>query len=437
MIALSRVPFLEPGYGVNVDAWRVARVARSIAETGELRSLALSGLSSCRNSLAPGSGTADRSLLNGLSALMSLLACFGTWQVARHLRCRDTLLLISALAFTPVFYVSSVTAKTTSGPWLLPGWRCGWRSQSKPLLSGILLGFGVGCRITTGGMLLPLALILIGANRGPARWRAVSVLGIASVLTGAICFLPVWRRYGWGFVQFYESHGRPEATSILLRGTWEVWGALGLVGLVRLVRHRSFYHRHGLRPTSIPAPDNRMVMPALLCIILVYAGAFLRVPDQAGHPSPVVPATLLLLARFAPRRAFQICCALLIIAPFLDFSLKGLQAGAILADHRERQHTMSEVTRFVQFTEAELPGENLVVVGGWEPMIAVLSPLTLYGIIMHILPPATRCVRQSRPDGASRIPGPQSASLTTALTALDLATFGAQDLRQLLHAPRP
>ena len=33
-VALSRLPFLGTGYGINVDAWRVARVARQLSETG-------------------------------------------------------------------------------------------------------------------------------------------------------------------------------------------------------------------------------------------------------------------------------------------------------------------------------------------------------------------------------------------------------------------
>ncbi len=435
MIALSRVPFLEPGYGVNVDAWRVARVARSIAETGEYEVSRFPGYP-VQELVSSWFWNGGPFALNGLSALMSLLACFGAWQVARHLRCRDTLLLISALAFTPVFYVSSVTAKDYI--WALAfAWLALWMAiESKPLLSGILLGFGVGCRITTGGMLLPLALILIGANRGPARWRAVSVLGIASVLTGAICFLPVWRRYGWGFVQFYESHGRPEATSILLRGTWEVWGALGLVGL-GVSLGTVLLHRHGLRPTSIPAPDNRMVMPALFCIILVYAGAFLRLPDQAGYLLPIVPATLLLLARFAPRPCFQLCCALLILAPFVDFSRHGLQAGAILADHRERQQTVSDVTRFVRFTEAKLPGENLVVVGGWEPMIAVLAPPNTVRNHYAYLATAAEVHQAIAAGWGLAYSGPAVRQFNYNINHVDLAAFGAQDLRQLLHAPRP
>src|SRR2546426_12390378 len=35
LVFLSRLPFLDAGYGVNVDGWRVARVARDIATTCE------------------------------------------------------------------------------------------------------------------------------------------------------------------------------------------------------------------------------------------------------------------------------------------------------------------------------------------------------------------------------------------------------------------
>ena len=207
----------------------------------------------------------------------------------RQLRCRDALLLIGALAFTPVFFVSSVTAKDYI--WALAfAWLAMWLAlENKPLLSGVLLGLGIGCRITTSAMLLPLALILIGQNHGTTRWRALSALAITSSLTAAICFLPVWGRYRWGFFRFHESHARPEVTTILLRGTWEVWGALGLLGLVISLGGALLQLRRS-RPTSIPPPANRMFVPALRSIVAVYVAAFIRLPDQAGYLLPVVHA---------------------------------------------------------------------------------------------------------------------------------------------------
>jgi hypothetical protein len=34
-VLLARLPFLDAGYGANVDAWPVARVARDIATSGD------------------------------------------------------------------------------------------------------------------------------------------------------------------------------------------------------------------------------------------------------------------------------------------------------------------------------------------------------------------------------------------------------------------
>jgi len=435
LIALSRVPFLDSGYGVNVDAWRVARVARSIAETGEYEVSRFPGypVQEIVNSWFWKGGPFA---LNALSAFMSLLACLGVWQVARKLHCRDVFFLIGALAFTPLFFVSSVTSKDYV--WALAfAWLAMWLAvENKPLFSGVLLGLAIGCRITTAAMLLPLALILIGQNRGSARRRALSALAIASALASVICFLPVWGRYRWDFFRFYESHARPDVPTILLRGTWEVWGALGLLGLV-ISLGGTLLQLHRSRPTSIPPPSNRMIVPALCCVVAVYAAAFMRLPDQAGYLLPIVPATLLLLACFAPRPCFQICCALLIVAPFFDVSRDGLQAGAILQDHREREQTMSDVTRFVQFTEVELSGENLVVVGAWEPMIAVLAPPGT--VRNHYVYLATEAeVRSAIAAGwGLAYSGPPVRQFNYSINGVDLATFGAQDLRQLLRATHP
>lgn len=35
VVLFSRLPFLDAGYGVNADAWRVARAAHEIATTGQ------------------------------------------------------------------------------------------------------------------------------------------------------------------------------------------------------------------------------------------------------------------------------------------------------------------------------------------------------------------------------------------------------------------
>jgi hypothetical protein len=108
-------------------------------------------------------------------------------------------------------------------------------------------------------------------------------------------------------------------------------------------------------------------------IIVIYGAAYLRLPDQAGYLIPIIPATLLLAAQLASRLSFQPCCLCLTIAPWLEWRPGGLQAGAVLADHRARVMNLRNVISCVDFAES-LPAANVIVVGGWETQIAVLAP---------------------------------------------------------------
>ncbi len=110
LVALSRLPFLAAGYGENVDAWRVARAARQIAQNHVYEPSRLPGypiheiMSACfRHFGAIG--------LNGLSAAFGIAAVLALWSIARRLHCRHPFLLALAFAATPIFFVNSVTAK--------------------------------------------------------------------------------------------------------------------------------------------------------------------------------------------------------------------------------------------------------------------------------------------------------------------------------------
>lgn len=88
-VALSQLPFLDAGYGMHVDAWRVARAGRHIAQTGEYEVSRFPGypvheiVFSC---FWKGGPVAS----NALSAAFSLATVLATWLIARRLQCRDS-----------------------------------------------------------------------------------------------------------------------------------------------------------------------------------------------------------------------------------------------------------------------------------------------------------------------------------------------------------
>jgi hypothetical protein len=214
----------------------------------------------------------------------------------------------------------------------------------------------------------------MGEMGKPQRRGAVVKFCLTTIATSVIVFAPVWLRYGAGFLTFYENHARPDWVTVVLRASGEVWSGLGLLGLgLALVGASMRLWRKSAPRASLPPPGNVLLLPALGLTIVIYGAAYLRLPDQAGYLIPIIPATLLLAARFAPRPGFQLFFLCLTIAPWLELRPGGCQAGAIITDHRERAANLRNVASCLAFAET-LPGENVIVVGGWEPEIAVLAP---------------------------------------------------------------
>jgi len=366
-VLLTRLPFLGAGYGLHADNWRTALAARHIAETGVYE-----------YSRAPGypvqeyvcswfwkTGPVGLNLLDALfctaAALFFALICI-EYGVA------DWWLAGFALAFVPILYVNSVSSKDF--PWalafLLAAWWCALRK--KPLLTGLLLGLAMGCRITSGAAALPIALILIDGAENRVALRRVLVAGLVSAVLVIGAFVPVYGRYGFGFFDFYAEHAFPGPLQIAARMTLEVWGLLGLAGvaialLAGLIPRAS-------RPAGAAVSSRQLF--AWVCMLAIYVIAFFCLPDEAAYLIPAVPFALLLVWRVAPRWAFRVCCALIILSPFFTLSGARPAAGLIIQDHRQRVATDDLISKFLQFT-TRVSGSNAYIVGSWEPPISVLT----------------------------------------------------------------
>jgi hypothetical protein len=431
LLFLSRVPFLGAGYGVNIDAWRVARAARTIAQTGSYEASRSPGypLHEIASSWLWRGGPFA---LNGASAVLSVAAVIAFRGFAMRIGVRDRILASVALALTPIFYVSSVTAKDYV--WALAFVLFGLLAvlNGRALLGGIFLGLAAGCRLTSLGMFLPAAMILIGASESRQRLRNVMILALTCAATTALVFWPVLAKYGTGFLTFYETHARPDWRTVLERGTIEVWGTIGLVGLLVAI---TGYLLRLVKPArwQLAAPSdlqNAYVAPALAVVIAIYAAAYLRLPDQAGYLLPVIPATLLLAALYAPRLCFQIFCLTLIVAPFVEISPGRLAAGPIFADRRERLQTIESIKNFVQFSHS-LSGRNMILVGGWEPQIDVLFPEAASGNIRYVYLLSEEQLKAATSDGFTIYYLPAIRAFNASVYGIDVATFGARDIRAI------
>ncbi len=424
----SRVPFLDAGYGVNVDAWRVARAARNIVATGSYEASRSPGYP-VHEIASSGLWRGGPFALNGGSAVLSVAAVMAFWMFAARMGIRDRILASVALALTPIFYISSVTSKDYV--WALAFVLFGLLAvlNGRALLGGLFLGLAAGCRLTSLAMLVPAAMILIGACERKQRLSSVTVMALSCGAMSALVFWPVLAKYGLVFITFYETHARPDWRTVLERGTIEVWGTIGLVGLlVAVIGFVLVRVRPGRwQPAAVSRIQNPCVAPALAVIIVVYAVAYFLLPDQAGYLLPVIPATLMLAALYGPRLCFQIFCLTLIVAPFVEISTVGLAAGPIFADRRERLQTIESIRNFVQFSRS-LPGRSMILVGGWEPQIDVLFPETS-GNIRYVYLLSDERLKAAINDGFTVYYLPAIRAFNASVYGIDVAKFGARDLR--------
>jgi len=450
VVLLSRLPFLDAGYGANVDAWRVALTAREIAVTGDYSVSRFPGYP-IQEIVCSWFWRGGPFALNALSAIFSAIAATAFAAIARKLDGRDAFLAALAFAATPILFISSVSSKDYV--WAIAFILLAILSalHQRAVLAGMFLGLATGCRITSLSMLLPIALILFSKSERPHRIASVTKFTAVSIITVAIAFSPVWLRYGTTFWRFYE-HARPDWLTILSRSTLEIWGPIGSIGLFLaacvLSLSRSGLFRKvaastiGLLSTKelLDPPDHlsssrsKWMTAALALWLAITVAVYLRLPDQAGYLLPAVPAVILLAQQRAPRRAFQFACACLILSPFVDIGPKGVQAGPIFADRAERVYTLDQVKQFLGYAET-LPGQNTIVVGAWEPIIAAVAPHIAHGKNNYVYLLDDTALTAVLARNEQIFYAPRMREFNQRIYGIDLAKYGGIDLRDFYLQP--
>jgi hypothetical protein len=389
VVLISRLPFLDAGYGTDTDGCRVATAARYIATTGEYKASRLPGFPiiefTC--SLAWKNGAR---FLNLLTAFMSAIAVGMLAIIAKKYGCKDFLLIAFTFAFTPVVYISSTI--TMDYMWAIMFVMFCWYAGlfGKPFVAGSLLGIAIGCRITTAAMTLPFALLFLDHDNWKLSFIRILKFWCAAAVVAITAFLPVFLTYGWHFFTFFGPAFPPIAT-ILKTITLDVWGIVGfsaisIISFLVLVRKKTI---HIVSLTSLFLQRNFSVCIAVLILFVIEYAIH---PKDPGYLIPPIPFFLLIIARYFPRRQFVLMCGLIILSSFvgtidsidrpwspkpsklsilLDISGRSIAVdllGPIFNDHERRLQQM----RFVQAviaTSDSIGYKSAVVAGAWLPSI--------------------------------------------------------------------
>jgi hypothetical protein len=367
IVLISRLPFLDAGYGNDTDAWLVAGAARSIGTTGEYIASRLPGypIQELVCSLFWWGGPLA---LNGLTALMSAAAIFFFLLILREFGCRDILLAALALAFTPVFFINSTVSMDYVWALAFALGSFYFALKGRAVISGLFLGAAVGCRITSAAMFVPVALLLTGARLSKSAVQKVLLFAGVTTAVALLAFLPPFLTYGPGFFDYYKVV--PPGMFQVLKGVSEdLWGTVGLLGILAAVAYQLVLWAKSKRwaPERSCVPGG-LNMAAIWLAVVIYAVLYAALPYEPEYLLPAVPFVIILFASLLRRKAFVIVCVALVLSPFavslgrlstedfistyqwhsdlaLRFSVGGQPyfmdlAGPIIADFNRRQRAV-------------------------------------------------------------------------------------------------
>ena len=390
---LSRLPFLNAGYGVEEDSWGYVVAAHNTVETGVFEPSRLPG-HPVHELVLTFFYPASPFVFNGLSALMSVMAVFFFALICIELHIKHYFWAALAFAFTPVFYISSTYV--IDYVWAIAFVLASlfFVLKQKMLPAGILLGLAIGTRITSGAMLMPFAIILWNILPQEKKIKKIALLSALSILVGILTFIPIIRQFGFNFFQYYDQFPYPPITKLFYKATIGVFGLIGIIAII--VLKFIAFSKKNIR-TTFNSKNNleKAILIACISIFILYAVSYARLPQKSGYMMPLVPFGILFFALWLKEKQFFILCFALILSPFLmsinltdpirgashsSFAIKktisGQElfldpfSGPIFSDYSKRKLKIQYVDEVIEKAK-EMDHKALIIAGWWYNEILV------------------------------------------------------------------
>ncbi len=396
IVLLSRVPFLFSGYGLDADSWEVALTAKHISETHAYEASRLPGFP-VHELICSLFYNGSYVSLNLLSTIISTIGFLFFALTLKALRFKDVFLASFALAAVPVVYIHSTT--TIDYTWALAFILISFYFvvKDKAVTAGLFLGIAIGCRITSGAMLLPFAIMISQTGEGRKNILRIVKLAFATCVTGAILFLPAWLKYGDSFFTYYDVP-YPSIPKVLYKLTIDTWGVIGSAGIIIATCLLFLPNKITRRKYLFPRSVNEKYVVGWLVAIDLYIIAFLKLPMESGYLIPIAPFVILVFGKYLFDRAFTFFAVTLIIAPFIfgispanrkDSPVESPAAvhfnpggetmvfdamlGPVFAYQSQRVQAMKFVAEIIHSLDT-IHKKTLIVSGRWFTQITMMQP---------------------------------------------------------------
>lgn len=364
LVLSARIPFLSTvSLGVDRDAWSTGVVAEKIAHTFAYEASRLPGYPFIEIVTAVFAGS-PLWVYNLLTAIMSALCAVFFYLLLRQLNARLPLWLTFAFAFSVIVFIESLElmdymwalAFVIGAFYFAVKRKYGW--------SGFFLGLAVACRITSGAMLLPLAILSYEDLK--MYKRTILVFAAGFIIPVVLFFLPVIYTYGFSFFNYYGDNSQLSFRLVARSLTVKLWGYPGFIGLL-IGAGYGFMHRK-----KIQIHDKKLLI-ACITVILIYTAAFLKLPHEIAYLLPIVPFVLILAEQLVPsKKVVMLACTLIGISSLVDITPNGIFHPVI--DEKITKEYAVEQSKNVMQKFRKLSGsQNFILVARhYRPMFRYL-----------------------------------------------------------------
>lgn len=355
---LSRIPFLNLGFGNDPDAWRIANSAFDLNHVLIYHTSRFPGypLPEYVNSLVINYGWLAT---NSLTMILTLISVLVFAKILKELEIENKGLIVITFAFLPIVWINSVN--TMDYMWAVTFIIISWYFVIKKryLIAGLMMGLAIASRPTSVLLLIPFIYLILTEN----KIKEGLYFLFASLAVGIALFSPLILQYGLGFISFYPTVA--DLNTVLM----DFVSSFGLIAILVLIMLLVKSPKKAYN--SIKIDDN---LKFALFVVFLTLIIFLSSPYEAAYLLPAIPFSLYILSKIGNKRLFNILCIFLILNSFISVSLtletsEIIGKGVVFSDADNRALLTNTLEKVVN-------GEfnnSVIITGEYYPILRYLS----------------------------------------------------------------
>ena len=394
IVFISRIPFLSAGYGVEEDSWGIALAAFHTNLSGIYEPSRFPGhpVQELIYSALWGYGPI---LFNGLCALFSATAVVFFALILKHLQFNHFFIAALAFAFIPVYYISSTYTIDFVWTEAFVLMSLFYLLKDKLIMCGIFLGLALGCRITSGAMLLPFMLIIWQQQNIKQNFTNLLKMVIPMSIIVVLAFIPLFKQFGFSFFMYYDQFPYPPLTKVLYKMILGVFGFVGVmaigISIFMVFKNRNKNLSGALFNYNL---DIKLILASFVILIL-YSISYFRLPQKSGYMIAILPFVILLFGNYLTSKQFKFLCIAFIISPFIcsinltdklrgstysnfaiTYNISGQElffdalSGPLFSDYSKRKQKMNYVESIIEKTK-NINSKTVIISGWWYNEIMV------------------------------------------------------------------